>query len=40
MPVKPGGLTDSEIEELEGNGWKRETTRYDVKGVDLGFAES
>ena len=38
-PVKAGGLTEEDWKKLEKNGWKQEVTGYDVKDVDVGFAE-
>ena len=39
-PVKAGGLTKSDIAQLEKKGWRHEKTCYDAKGVDLGFLDT
>ena len=39
-PVKKGGLTEADKQELLQSGWKNEVTQYEMKDVDIGFADN
>ena len=38
-PVKKGGLTKVDKKALRDAGWKKEITGYEMKDVDIGFAD-
>jgi hypothetical protein len=38
--LKPGGMSDEDVEGLKARGWKEEVTRYDVTDAYFAFRDS